>query len=478
MGWTEAFLCCRRICRPPHLPDVIFTYLGNMSSFGLEDTGEPFAMLFDVARGLSIVSILDENDHTAYIYQEIPVPTINPNYLTDLFIQEAKTALDCNTSGGSNQIQPDWNQNDSTKPDHIKNRIAYETLGEPLLDSDLVLEESNDWVACYSTSPIGLEVGATYIVVTDSGTYTSQCTLDDKSGCMGLGNWKAMIGVGQETNDPFMYIEMYFDDDEGWQCVGIDFLNGTHMSIYSAEDCVVHKLDPKYLPEGGFGYSVDNVLTYNGVINDKYYCNYSGEAYRMVKISDDVIDLKNIDNISVSFTQSGVNRTENINVAELAYKEDTPGNGSICDDNYTYVLAVSTPNDRFSEVGTYVMQVAFDDVLVFVNKIVLPDTTHPIDQKFLPETVITKDNLSSNLPGICLPLVEIADLTAITEAEAAALDAVVANMRPFCLLVGDNGAFIPHEIYSDTVVFSIETKQAVIEKLDGKWAFVLLPEGT
>lgn len=56
---------------------------------------------------------------------------------------------------------------------------------------------------------------------------------------------------------------------------------------------------------------------------------------------------------------------------------------------------------------------------------VVEETIHPIDPKYLP--------------GVCLPVVEIADYTALTEAECAALDKAESNNAPIVVKFNFNG---------------------------------------
>lgn len=92
-----------------------------------------------------------------------------------------------------------------------------------------------------SMGAIGLEVGKTYTVTTDSGSYTAVCK--EMSGTLLLGNANFMMDALDNTGETFCVVEM--DDGAGLMTVAMDANNGTHMTV-SAETIV--PIDPKYLP--------------------------------------------------------------------------------------------------------------------------------------------------------------------------------------------------------------------------------------
>ena len=149
------------------------------------------------------------------------------------------------TGGGG--VQPDWNQNDSTQPDYIKNRPFY--TGNPV--ETVLVEEStvsfsfsgNEGVYMGELrSTFSATVGETYKVYWDGTVY--ECTCAIVSGLPAFGNLSIM-GFGSDTGEPFL--------------IGVN--NGVRIRIFTADTSASHtfsisgfvteavKIDPKYLPD-------------------------------------------------------------------------------------------------------------------------------------------------------------------------------------------------------------------------------------
>lgn len=151
----------------------------------------------------------------------------------------------CPSSGGGSSVQPDWNQNDSTAADYVKNRPFY--TGDPV--ETALVEEST-----VSSAPEGgmyfgqLEstfsatVGETYKVFWDGAVY--ECVCIKFNNTLTIGNL-SLMGAGSDTGEPFI--------------IGVK--NGQRIGIYTAETAPSHtisisgavaqvvKIDEKYLPE-------------------------------------------------------------------------------------------------------------------------------------------------------------------------------------------------------------------------------------
>ena len=141
--------------------------------------------------------------------------------------------------------QPDWNQNDSTAADYVKNRPFY--TGDPV-DAVLV-EESTVLFALVDGSYAGhLEstfsptVGETYKVSWDGTIY--ECTCVNFEEISAVGNL-SLMGAGSDTGEPFIML----------------VFNGEVIEIYTADTSASHtlsisvfaqelvKIDEKYLPD-------------------------------------------------------------------------------------------------------------------------------------------------------------------------------------------------------------------------------------
>ena len=142
-------------------------------------------------------------------------------------------------------VQPDWNQNDSTAADYVRNRPFY--TGNPV--ETVLVEESTvsfaDQGGVYSAqfpSTFEATVGETYKVYWDGTAY--ECTCVDYNSYPVIGNLSIM-GAGSDTGDPFLMVVN----------------NGRVIDIYTADTSASHtlsisrfaqevvKIDEKYLPD-------------------------------------------------------------------------------------------------------------------------------------------------------------------------------------------------------------------------------------
>lgn len=142
---------------------------------------------------------------------------------------------------GNSGVQPDWNQNDATKSDYVKNRPFYtndsvemlmeETTVEFTKNDDMNLYES---IGQYETS---LMIGETYQVIWDGTTYEGIC--DEFTGEPICGNL-SIQGIGEDTGEPFFYgmATFYTRDNSASHTISISRM--TKVNI---------KIDEKYIPE-------------------------------------------------------------------------------------------------------------------------------------------------------------------------------------------------------------------------------------
>ena len=166
-------------------------------------------------------------------------------------------------------VQPDWNQNDSTQPDYVKNRPFY--TGEPV--ETVLVEEStvsfvnaNGMYMAEFPSTFSATVGETYKVSWDGTTYECVCAVFN-SGIV-IGNLSIM-GAGSDTGEPFI--------------MGI--LNGQRIQIGTADTSASHtfsisgfvsevvKIDEKYLPEYSVLYS-DNPANWSNAKKQQMYDDF------------------------------------------------------------------------------------------------------------------------------------------------------------------------------------------------------------
>ena len=147
-------------------------------------------------------------------------------------------------------VQPDWNQNDETAADYVKNRPFY--TGNPV--ETVLVEEStisfsfSEGEGVYTgvlKSTFSATVGETYKVYWDGTAY--ECV------CVSLGNVPAIgnlsiLGVGSDTGEPFI---MAVANGQGIS-IGTADTSASHTFSISAFEQEVVKIDEKYLPESAF----------------------------------------------------------------------------------------------------------------------------------------------------------------------------------------------------------------------------------
>ena len=154
-------------------------------------------------------------------------------------------------TGSQSVVQSDWNQNDDTQPDYVKNRPFY--TGIPV--ETVLVEESAtafaDEGGVYGAEVISTflaTVGETYKVSWDGTVYESVCA-DYRAGLFAIGNL-SIAGAGADTGEPFIIVP-----------------NGSSIYIYTADTSASHtfsisgfavevvKINEKYLPEYSVVYS-------------------------------------------------------------------------------------------------------------------------------------------------------------------------------------------------------------------------------
>ena len=148
-------------------------------------------------------------------------------------------------SGGGGQVQPDWNQNDETAKDYVKNRPFY--TGDTV-ETVLVKESTVPFQKQGSLYMTGLEstfsptVGETYKVSWDGSDYECICT--DFNGDKAIGNL-SIINKGSDTGEPFF---MNIIDGMAIEIATAD-TSASHTFSISGFVTEVVKIDEKYLPE-------------------------------------------------------------------------------------------------------------------------------------------------------------------------------------------------------------------------------------
>ena len=162
---------------------------------------------------------------------------------------------------GSTQIdgsttQPDWNQNDDTQPNYIKNRPFY--TGDPV--ETVLVEESTvsftdtgeGFYATQFQSTFEATSGETYKVCWDGTIYERTCVIINDVPIIGN---LSIMGIGSDTGEPFL---MAVENGSGIMIYAAGTASSHTFSISAIVQEVV-KIDPKYIRD--MYYTADPVET-------------------------------------------------------------------------------------------------------------------------------------------------------------------------------------------------------------------------
>ena len=157
---------------------------------------------------------------------------------------------------GDSGTQPDWNQNDDTQPDHVKNRTHWtepEILDVIFQQDDVALHDASDFLEANQLLVLSEElvVGDTYNVNIDGVDHYVVCYTNNSD----------VHYLGKESTDRFMI----FGSGSSVKLYLYNFNYGStvRLTITHITPSKIHKLDPKYLP------NADLEITVNGDPNVK-----------------------------------------------------------------------------------------------------------------------------------------------------------------------------------------------------------------
>ena len=155
-------------------------------------------------------------------------------------------------TGSHSGVQPDWNQNDSTAADYIKNRPFY--TGNPVEtmfveESTVAFADDGGFYAAEFESTFEATVGETYKVSWDGTVY--ECTCVDFSGWTIIGNL-SIVGAGSDTGEPFI-LKIYND---GVIYISTADTSDTHTFSISGIAEPIVKIPAKFVDKDASGYIV------------------------------------------------------------------------------------------------------------------------------------------------------------------------------------------------------------------------------
>lgn len=142
-------------------------------------------------------------------------------------------------SGAGSSVQSDWNQNDNTQLDYVKNRPFYSEVTETILVEESTVSFTSPATGIYYAtiqSDFKPTAEETYKVSWDGAAY--ECVCKTVSGYNMIGNLSIM-GVGEDTGEPFAIspladdsgIEIYTSDTSASHTFSISRLAGEVVKI-------------------------------------------------------------------------------------------------------------------------------------------------------------------------------------------------------------------------------------------------------
>ena len=159
------------------------------------------------------------------------------------------------------QVQPDWNQNDDTAADYVKNRPFYKETLESVPLYEMAVELSlrgDDIVPFYSTNEIHNKITSAdkYLVRFDGVDYT--CTAVKLNNGYGLGNLSLLNGANfarpdcvgsserEDTGEPFCIIDDQYYTPSTWFYAQTD---GDHIYAVHKIEEIIHQISGEFIPD-------------------------------------------------------------------------------------------------------------------------------------------------------------------------------------------------------------------------------------
>ena len=156
-----------------------------------------------------------------------------------------------NVSGGGGQ--PDWNQNDETAADYIKNRPFYtgDTVETVFVEeSTVAFSRSGGTYGGSIQSTFKPKLGNTYKVFWDGSTYESLCTSLYEDFLIGN---TSIMGMGTDTGEPFViYISQGTDTIQ----IATKDTSESHTISISESSQLIVKIPAKFIDKNTSGYII------------------------------------------------------------------------------------------------------------------------------------------------------------------------------------------------------------------------------
>ena len=210
-------------------------------------------------------------------------------------------------------IVPDWNQNDSTAADYVKNRPFY--TGDPVEivlveESTVTFTENNGRYVADFPSTFEATIGETYKVYWDGTAYECTCVAIGPE--YALGNL-SIVGAGSDTGEPFV---MGIMNGEGIQIITAD-TSASHTFSISRKVVPVVKIDKKYLIQPDWNQNDETAADYvknrpfysetGNVIVENAINNIVLERFPVFAVGDTVtVNVDGVEHSLVAYDDTGI----------------------------------------------------------------------------------------------------------------------------------------------------------------------------
>ena len=239
---------------PPTVEEQLRADMGNLADLTTEDKSSLVAAINEAAESGGAADAVTYTPQTLTEEQRAQARTNIGAYTkpasgipkSDL-ADDVQTSLAKADTALQSQTIPDWNQNDESAPDYVKNRPFY--TGNPV---ETVLVEESTVTFSFSEnsgvymgelkSTFSATVGETYKVSWDGAAY--ECACVDFFGETVIGNL-SIAGEGSDTGEPFI---MAVYNGRGI-AIGTADTSASHTFSISGIVAPITKIDPKYLPD-------------------------------------------------------------------------------------------------------------------------------------------------------------------------------------------------------------------------------------
>lgn len=234
--------------------------------------------------------------------------------------------IEKNGVGGSS-IQPDWNQNDDTADDYIKNRPFYDRKASArLLNGTFKFTSDNNLYIAKPTFEYDFIIGETYTVRFDGRTYRCNA-IKINDYWSALGNL-SFINMGENTNEPFVIEKQ----SSGYRIK--TNISKSNISVEVTGNAMIPtKIPERYLPD-----------SIGGVQSDWNQTDTTASDYIKNKPTINVIGAKGTGLYSEIFNYPSNHMNKNTASGEASHAE---GKGTTASGKYSHAEGMETKAEGY-----------------------------------------------------------------------------------------------------------------------------------